>query len=123
MSYGGYTGKFLRVNLSKGSISIEDTNMKWARDYIGGQGIATRYFVDEVDPKVDPLSPENIMIMAPGPLTGTSSPTAARYMVVTKSPLTGTITRSNSGGFFGAKLKHSGFDMIIFTGKADHPSP
>ena len=121
MSYGGYTGKFLRVNLSKDSISIEDTNMKWARDYIGGQGIATRYFVDEVDPKVDPLSPDNVMIMAPGPLTGTSSPTAARYMVVTKSPLTGTITRSNSGGFFGAKLKHSGFDMIIFTGKADHP--
>ncbi|EQD78698.1 tungsten-containing aldehyde ferredoxin oxidoreductase, partial [mine drainage metagenome] len=70
---------------------------------------------------VDPLSPENELIMAPGPLTGTSAPTAARYMAVTKSPLTGTITRSNSGGFFGAKLKHSGFDMIIFSGKSDHP--
>jgi len=121
MGFGGFTGKFLRVDLSKGTIKIEDTNMQWARDYIGGQGLATRYFVDEVDPKVDPFSPDNILIMAPGPLTGTSAPTAARYMAVTKSPLTGTITRSNSGGFFGAKLKHSGFDMILFKGKSDHP--
>ena len=121
MSFGGFTGKLLRVDLSKGTVKIEDTNMQWARDYIGGQGLATRYFVDEVNPKVDPLSPDNLLIMAPGPLTGTSAPTAARYMAVTKSPLTGTITRSNSGGFFGAKLKHSGFDMIIFKGKADHP--
>lgn len=121
MGYGGFTGKFLRVDLSKGSTSIEDTNMKWARDYIGGQGLATRYIVDNMDPGVDALSPDNVLIMAPGPLTGTSAPTAARYMAVTKSPLSGTITRSNSGGFFGAKLKHSGFDMIIFTGKSDHP--
>jgi len=121
MGFGGFTGKFMRVDLSKGTIKIEDTNMQWARDYIGGQGLATRYFVDEVDPKVDPFSPDNILIMAPGPLTGTSAPTAARYMAVTKSPLTGTITRSNSGGFFGAKLKHSGFDMILFKGKSDHP--
>jgi aldehyde:ferredoxin oxidoreductase len=121
MGFGGFTGKFLRVDLSTGTIKIEDTNMQWARDYIGGQGLATRYFVDEVDPKVDPFSPDNILIMAPGPLTGTSAPTAARYMAVTKSPLTGTITRSNSGGFFGAKLKHSGFDMILFKGKSDRP--
>ncbi|MEM0156112.1 MAG: aldehyde ferredoxin oxidoreductase family protein [Thermoplasmataceae archaeon] len=121
MSFGGFTGKFLRVDLTNGTIKIEDTNMEWARDYIGGQGLATRYFVDEVNPSVDPLSPENVLIMAPGPLTGTSAPTAARYMAVTKSPLTGTITRSNSGGFFGAKLKHSGFDMIIFKGRSRHP--
>jgi aldehyde:ferredoxin oxidoreductase len=103
------SGSFNRYNKK-----IEDTNMQWAKNYIGGQGLATRYFVDEVDPEVDPFSPDNILIMAPGPLTGTSAPTAARYMAVTKSPLTGTITRSNSGGFFGAKLKHSGFDMILF---------
>ncbi len=121
MNFGGFTGKILRVDLTKGNVQIEDTNMQWARDYIGGQGLATRYFVDEIDPKVDPFSPDNILIMAPGPLTGTSAPTAARYMAITKSPLTGTITRSNSGGFFGAKLKHSGFDMVIFKGKAEHP--
>jgi aldehyde:ferredoxin oxidoreductase len=78
VGFGGFTGKFLRVDLSTGTIKIEDTNMQWARDYIGGQGLATRYFVDEVDPKVDPFSPDNILIMAPGPLTGTSAPAAAR---------------------------------------------
>lgn len=118
---GGFTGKILKVNLTDGSIAIESTNMTWARDFIGGQGLATRYFVEEVDPQVDPFSPENELILAPGPLTGTNAPTASRYMAVTKSPLTGTITRSNSGGYFGARLKHSGFDMIIFKGKADHP--
>jgi len=118
---GGFTGKILRVDLTKKEVKIEDTNMQWARQYIGGQGLATRYFVDEVDPKIDPYSPENELIFAPGPLTGTNAPTASRYMVVTKSPLTGTITRSNSGGYFGARLKHSGFDMIIFKGKAESP--
>ncbi len=121
MGIGGYTGKILRVDLTSGTMKIEETNMQWAREYIGGQGLATRYFVEEVDPKVDPLSPANLLIIAPGPLTGTSAPTAARYMVVTKSPLTGTITRSNSGGFFGARVKQSGFDMIIFKSKAEHP--
>ncbi len=118
---GGFTGKILRVDLDSLKIKVENTNMEWAREYIGGQGLATRYFVDEVDPKIDPYDPKNELIIAPGPLTGTSAPTAARYMAVTKSPLTGTITRSNSGGFFGAKLKHSGFDMIIIKGKAKNP--
>ncbi len=118
---GGFTGKILRVDLTNGTLKIEDTNMEWARDYIGGQGLATRYFVEEVDPKVDPFSPENELILAPGPLTGTNAPTASRYMAVTKSPLTGTITRSNSGGYFGARVKHSGFDMIIVKGKAKKP--
>ncbi|CAC11939.1 probable aldehyde ferredoxin oxidoreductase [Thermoplasma acidophilum] len=118
---GGFTGKILRVDLGKGEIKVEDTNMQWARDYIGGQGLATRYYVEEVDPKIDPYDPDNELIIAPGPLTGTSAPTAARYMAVTKSPLTGTITRSNSGGYFGAKLKHTGFDMIIFKGRSEKP--
>ncbi|MEM1614107.1 MAG: aldehyde ferredoxin oxidoreductase N-terminal domain-containing protein, partial [Thermoplasmatales archaeon] len=118
---GGFTGKILRVDLGTEEIRIEDTNMQWAREYIGGQGLATRYYIDEVDPKVDPYSPENELIFAPGPLTGTNAPTASRYMVVTKSPLTGTITRSNSGGYFGARLKHSGFDLIIFKGRARSP--
>ncbi len=119
--YGGFTGKLLRVDLTSGQVKVEDTNMEWAREYIGGQGLATRYFVDEVDPKVDPYDESNELIIAPGPLTGTSAPTASRYMVVTKSPLTGTITRSNSGGYFGARLKHSGFDMIIIKGRSDKP--
>jgi len=118
---GGFTGKILRVDLSKGDLKTEETNMEWARQFIGGQGLATRYYVEEVDAEIDPYSPENELIIAPGPLTGTNSPTAARYMAVTKSPLTGTITRSNSGGYFGAKLKHSGFDMIILRGRSEKP--
>ncbi|AFK22460.1 aldehyde ferredoxin oxidoreductase [Pyrococcus sp. ST04] len=74
-----------------------------------------------MDPKVDPFSPENKLIFATGPLTGTSAPTGGRYMVITKSPLTGYIAMANSGGYFGAELKFAGWDAIIIEGKADHP--
>jgi aldehyde:ferredoxin oxidoreductase len=75
----------------------------------------------KIDPKVDPLSPENKMIMTTGPLTGTMASTGGRYSVVTKGPLTGAIACSNSGGFFGAELKFAGWDMIIFEGKSPKP--
>ena len=113
--------KLLRVDLSKGTTSDEPLNMEWAQKYLGQRGLATKYFVEEVDPKVDPLSPDNKMIMTTGPLTGTSASTAGRYSVVTKGALTGAIACSNSGGFFGNELKNAGFDMIIFEGRADKP--
>lgn len=92
-----------------------------ARDYIGGRGFGIFTMLAELDPNCDPLGPENILIMATGPLTGTRAPTGARYMVMTKSPLTGAITCSNSGGNFPAMLKKSGIDMIVFKGKASEP--
>jgi aldehyde:ferredoxin oxidoreductase len=95
--------------------------MEWARAYIGSRGLATKYLVSEVDPKVDPLSPENKIIWATGPLTGTPVSTGGRYTVVTKGPLTGAVACSNSGGFWGAELKMAGWDMIIFEGKAPKP--
>jgi aldehyde:ferredoxin oxidoreductase len=95
--------------------------MEWAQQYLGQRGLATKYFVEEVDPKVDPLSPENKMIMATGPLTGTMASTGGRYSVITKGPLTGAIACSNSGGYFGAELKMAGWDMIIFEGKSPKP--
>jgi aldehyde:ferredoxin oxidoreductase len=95
--------------------------MDWARDYLGQRGLATKYFVEEVDPKVDPLSPENKLIMTTGPLTGTCASTAGRYSVVTKGALTGAIACSNSGGFFGNEMKNAGWDMIIFEGKSEKP--
>jgi aldehyde:ferredoxin oxidoreductase len=95
--------------------------MEWAQDYLGQRGLATKYFIEEVDPKVDPLSPENKMIMTTGPLTGTAASTGGRYSVVTKGALTGAIACSNSGGYFGAELKFSGWDMIIFEGKSPKP--
>ncbi|MCP4408991.1 MAG: aldehyde ferredoxin oxidoreductase family protein [Gammaproteobacteria bacterium] len=116
-----WTRKILRVNLTEGTAKDEALNMEWAAQYLGQRGLATRYFVEEVDPKVDPLSPENKMIMATGPLTGTMAATGGRYSVITKGPLTNAIACSNSGGFIGAEIKMAGWDMIVFEGKS--PSP
>ena len=117
----GWQKKILRVNLTEGTCTAEPLNMAWADQYLGQRGLATKYLVEEVDPKVDPLSPENKLIFATGPLTGTPASTSARYSVITKGPLTGAVACSNSGGYFGAELKFAGWDMIIFEGRS--PSP
>ena len=116
-----WAGKILRVNLTAGTCKSEPLNMKWARDYIGQRGLATKYFVEEVDAKVDPLSPDNKIIWATGPLTGTMASTGGRYSVITKGALTGAIACSNSGGYWGAELRMAGWDMIIFEGKSAKP--
>jgi len=117
-----YMGKILRVNLSDKSIKKEEFPKELAKKYLGGRGLASKILFDEVDPKVDPLAPENKLIFATGPLTLTNAPTGGRYMVITKGPLTGGIASSNSGGFFGAKFKATGYDMIIFEGKSEKPT-
>jgi aldehyde:ferredoxin oxidoreductase len=116
-----WAGKILRVDLTAGTCKSEPTNMDWARAYLGSRGLATKYIVQEVDPKVDPLSPANKIIWATGPLTGTMASTGGRYTVVTKGPLTGAIACSNSGGYWGAELKMAGWDMVIFEGKSPKP--
>ncbi|MEO5659527.1 MAG: aldehyde ferredoxin oxidoreductase family protein [Polaromonas sp.] len=113
--------KILRVNLTTGTVTAEPLNMDWARSYLGSRGLGSKYLVSEVDPKVDPLSPENKIIWATGPLTGTMASTGGRYTVITKSPLTGAIACSNSGGYWGAELKMAGWDMVIFEGKSPKP--
>jgi len=95
--------------------------MAWAKEYLGSRGLASKYLVEEIDPKVDPLSPDNKIIWATGPLTGTMASTGGRYTVVTKGPLTGAIACPNSGGYWGAELKMAGWDMIIFEGKSPKP--
>jgi len=117
----GYCGKLLRINLSNREISKEDLDLELARKFVGGRGLGTYFMTQEVDPDVEPLSPDNKIIFAAGPLTGSAAPTAGRYMVVTKSPLSGTIASSNSGGFWGAELKRAGYDLIIVEGTADKP--
>ena len=117
----GYNGKVLRVNLKERTIKIEALNLEEAKKFIGGRGLGTKMLMDEIDPMVDPLSPENKLIIITGPLTGTPVPTGGRYMVVTKSPLSGTIACSNSGGYWGAEFKAAGYDAIIFEDKADVP--
>lgn len=116
-----WTKKILRVNLSKGIITEEPLNMEWAMQYLGSRGLASKYLVDEVSPTVDPLSPDNKLIIATGPLTGTAAPTSGRWTVVTKGALTGAIACSNSGGYFGAEIKAAGWDMVIFEGKSPKP--
>ena len=116
-----YHGKILRINLATKEIKPEELSKDLAKKYIGGRGLGTKIFSDEVDPKIDAFSPENKLIFATGALTSTIAPTGGRYMVITKSPLTGTIASSNSGGFFGHKLKSTGYDVLIFENKAEKP--
>lgn len=117
----GWHGKLLRVNLTTQTTSVEDIDPKVCRDFIGGRGVAMYYISKEVDPLVDPLAPENKLVFAAGPLTATPAPTGNRYMVVTKSPLTGALAHSNSGGDFPTWMKRTGFDLFIFEGKAKEP--
>ncbi|HRK37782.1 MAG TPA: aldehyde ferredoxin oxidoreductase family protein [Burkholderiaceae bacterium] len=116
-----WAGKILRVNLTAGTVTSEPLNMDWARAYLGSRGLGSKYLVEEVSPKVDPLSADNKIIWATGPLTGTMASTGGRYTVITKGPLTGAIACSNSGGYWGAELKFAGWDMIIFEGKSPKP--
>ncbi|MGB5535190.1 MAG: aldehyde ferredoxin oxidoreductase N-terminal domain-containing protein, partial [Thiogranum sp.] len=114
-----WTQNVLRVNLSSGETAKEPLNMTWADSYLGQRGLASKYLAEEIDPAVDALSPNNKLIMVTGPLTGTMASTGGRYSVVTKSPLTGAIACSNSGGIIGAEIKMAGWDMIIFEDRAD----
>ena len=114
----GWTRKILRVDLTAGTCKSEPLNMEWAMKYLGQRGLTSKYLAEEMDAKTDPLGPDNKLIMATGPLTGTCASTGGRYSVITKGPLTGAIACSNSGGYFGAELKFAGWDMIILEGRS-----
>ncbi len=116
-----FMGKIVRVNLSEGKISEEEIPEDWARKFLGGIGIGTKYLYEEVPKGADPLGPENKLIFMSGPLTGTISPSAGRYDVVCKSPMTGTWGHANSGGNWAQRLKGSGFDGVILEGVSPKP--
>ncbi len=118
---GGYMGKILRVNLSTRNISVKDLEEDFARRYIGGVGTAARILYDEVPFRVDAFDPLNRLIFSTGPVTGTPVFSAGRHSVTTKSPLTGSIGDASAGGFWGAELKFSGYDMIVIHGRAEKP--
>jgi len=117
----GYAGKILRVNLTAKKATEEPLNPKYAKDYLGGTGLGVRMIYDEVPPLTDPLSPENKIVFAVGPVTATNYPSGARYQIVFKSPLTGILCDASSGGYWGADLKRSGYDALIIEGAADEP--
>ncbi|MEM2735752.1 MAG: aldehyde ferredoxin oxidoreductase N-terminal domain-containing protein, partial [Candidatus Bathyarchaeia archaeon] len=114
-------GRILRVDLSSGSIEVEELDWEIAAKYVGGRGYAAKLLYDGLPKGVDPLSPENILVFATGPVTGLPAPTSGRFSISAKSPLTGTIMDSNCGGYIGVELKRAGFDVIIVEGAS--PSP
>jgi aldehyde:ferredoxin oxidoreductase len=118
---GGWAGRVLRIDLSERTHHVDPLNLDWAREFVGGRGLAARYLFEEADASLDPFDPATPLIYATGPLTGTNASCGARYMVVTKGPLTNCITTSNSGGHWGPELKFAGYDLLIVTGRA--PSP
>ncbi|MEE1199801.1 MAG: aldehyde ferredoxin oxidoreductase family protein [Christensenellales bacterium] len=115
---GAYYEKIARINLTTGEIKVEPLDLAKARKFIGGRGLGTKILYDEGVATVDPLSADNKLIYITGPMTGATAPSTGRYMVVTKSPLTGLIACSNSGGIWGSKLKYAGWDAIIVEGEA-----
>ena len=117
-----YTKRILHVDLSTGKTEIEPLKEDMAKKYIGGIGLAMRLWHDNSKAGVDPFSPQNPIIFATGPLSGTMAPSAGNsYAVSSKSPLTGIIAESKAHGFFGPELKRAGYDAVIFTGKSEKP--
>lgn len=116
-----YTGKILRVNLSTGRAETEALNEQWARDYLGGKGLAIKYLYELLEPGVDPLSPGNKLVLMTGPLAGTIAPNTGKLAVAARSPATGTILDCSIGGSFAPELKYAGYDGVIIEGKARVP--
>jgi aldehyde:ferredoxin oxidoreductase len=117
----GFMGKLLAVDLTTGHISTLPLNEAYARQFVGGAGLACRYLYDRIDRDTDPLGPENPLLFMTGPLVGTVAPLCGRYVVCARSPQTGLWAESNSGGRFGPHLRFSGCDGVLFTGQASHP--
>ena len=118
---GGYAGQILSVNLSDGSMKKKPLEREFALKYIGGRGFSSRILWDEVSPRIDPYSPDNVVILAAGPLNGTPAPSASRLIVAAKSPMTGALGDASSGGYFAPELKYAGFDAIVFKGRSPEP--
>ena len=117
----GYMGKLLVVDLTSGELKDEPLDPTLARDFVGGAGYAARYLYDELGPDTDPLGPANTLMFMTGPLVGTRAPSCGRHEVCALSPLTGIWGESNSGGFWGAELKFSGYDGIVVRGRSEKP--
>jgi aldehyde:ferredoxin oxidoreductase len=121
MALGGYANRLAWVDLSAGKVEYKPIPEDLALKYIGGRGLGVKFVFDN-GPQVDPLSPENILCFMNGPLTGSEANMSGRMAIVTKSPLTGTVTDSHHGGWSAARLRWAGFDGLIFKGKAAKPT-
>lgn len=117
-----YKGRVLRIDLSAGTTAVEPLNMEWARLYLGGKGLLLRYLWEEVEPKMDPWSPQAPLIFMAGPFAGTTVSTASRVVVGCKSPITGILNDSYAGGSWAPELKYAGYDAVIVKGRAAEPT-
>lgn len=117
----GYWRKVLRIDLTKGSAETEDIDQSLIEQYLGGAGLAAKYILDGVGPGADPLSPENALVFSVGPFQGTRIPGSGRWIISSKSPLTGILADSCAGGNWGPEFKRSGFDALVISGKAESP--
>ena len=120
MNLGGYADRVARIDLTSETVSYEGINEEDARKYIGARGLGVKYVYD-AGPSVDPLGPGNLLCFMNGPLTGTEVTMSGRMAIVTKSPLTGTVTDSHHGGWSAARLRWAGFDGLLFAGQSDKP--
>ncbi|KAH3745497.1 aldehyde:ferredoxin oxidoreductase [Pelomyxa schiedti] len=119
--HDAYTGKILKIDLTAGTCIEEPTSAEMKRKWVGARGFGTKIISDLVDPKIDPLSPANVLVCATGPLTAIGISTGARCTFVAKGALTNTLSTASVGGNFGISLKRSGYDAIVFTGKSPAP--
>jgi len=117
----GYTGQILHVDLTNRKIDVEDRDEAFYRSYLGGRGIGYHYLMKMVPPRIDPLSPDNILVLATGVMTGSPLAASCRFAAVGKSPLTATAAESEAAGFFGPELKKAGFDAVVFKGRSEIP--
>jgi aldehyde:ferredoxin oxidoreductase len=117
----GYTGKIAWIDLTKGSVKVEELEEALARKYLGGKGLGAYLLYQNLSPNTHPYDPNNQLIFITGPLTGTTFPAVSRSAVITRSPMTGTFLDSYSGGFFGPQMKYAGYDAFIIMGKARKP--
>lgn len=117
----GWTGNILDIDLTNEFIEERPLDMEMAKLFLGGRGLGARLLWDLVGPEVDPLSPENVLIFATGPMTASGAQTSNRFSVSTKSPLTGTVLDANSGGWWGMQFKRTGYDVLIVRGVAEKP--
>lgn len=122
MFQGGWAGRILRVDLTREKRTTEPLEMDLAYNYIGGRGFTSKLLYDELKPGIDPFGPENKVFMAVGPCNGTLVPGSTRITIAAKSPLSGLVGDSNSGGTMGAELKYAGYDAVVIQGKAKKPS-
>ena len=117
----GYNGKILHVDLTHNSWKVEEPSEKWYRTYMGGSNFASYYLLKYLQPGIDPLSGDNVLVFACSVVTGAPISGFNRYTVAAKSPLTGGFGESEAGGYWGPELKFAGYDAVVIRGRADHP--